>query len=220
MSANRWGTGSERAADAAGLTAGVVTLAVVYAVVGLILLGDVLGEPPLANAVALPGGLAVGLAVGLVVRRSLLGARPASALAVTVAAAGVAYLSVGGPLGVYASVAASPLRDLFVTVGVALVAAVAFAVAVYRYLQRPDGGLRLGALRSLGAAVFGLAGGLASALVVFVALTEALDPYIWPVVIVSGPVAIGAGLFGAVLAYRWAADERHADRDHEFGTRP
>ncbi|MFB6171274.1 MAG: hypothetical protein ABEJ23_01990 [Haloarculaceae archaeon] len=188
--------------------AGLLTAVVVYVVVGSVLFARLLEEAVLANAIALPGGLALGAGVGVTARRVLLGERLASPLAIAVATGGAAYVAVGGPLGVYASVSASPFRDLALTVGVALAVAVGVAGPVYRHLYARTGGVRPGAARSLAAVVAGVTAGVVGALGVLLALTAALDPYVWPAVFVSGPLAIVGGLVVGILLYRWVARGR------------
>lgn len=183
------------------LLVGLLVVAVVMEVVGTWLFTRTFEQGPLSIVVAGPGAVAVGAGVGLLTRRLLRHREPTvTAGAAALALAGGAHLAVGGAAGVYADVANSPFRDLVLATVLGLSAGVVTALAVYRHLtdreDRPD------AVRGLLAVLAGLVAGIGGAAVLFVGLTAALDPYIWPAPIVTGPVAVVAGLVLAIVVYR------------------
>lgn len=195
--------------EVVGIVAGLATIALLMEVVGTQLFTRALEQGPLSIVVVFPGALAVGASAALVTRRLLRGDDPkVTASAAALGLAGVTHIAVGGVAGVYSDVANSPFRDLVIATGLGLVAGVFTAVLVYRRLTSRDD--RPNAIRGLVAVLAAIVAGIGGAVALFVSLTAALDPYIWPAPIVTGPVAIVAGFIFAVLAYRsvsqWGAN--------------
>jgi drug/metabolite transporter (DMT)-like permease len=203
-----WTTSRGWTADVAALAAGVVTALLVTELVGTVLFTRTFEQGPLAVAVASPAALAAGIGVGLLVRRALSGGERHSPTGVALLLGSAAFIAVGGAFGVYADVSASPFRDLVMSALLGLGAGAAVAAGTYRHLdirERPER-----ALRTLLAAVTAVAAALLGALVLFVVLTTLLDPHIWPAPIVTGPVALVAGLVFGVVAYRAVAGRTDA----------
>jgi hypothetical protein len=196
--------------DAAGGLAGLVVVVLLGTLVGNQLFTRLFEQGPLAITIAFPGAVAVGAGVAVATRRLLRGEVPAvTATAAALAAAGGAHLTAGGIVGVYVDVANSSFQDLLLATTIGLAAGVVAGTGVYRHLSAPED--RPTAVRSVVGLLVGLVAGLGGAVVLFVALTTALDPYIWPATLLTLPVAIVAGLVFAVVSYRlvvrWRADE-------------
>jgi putative flippase GtrA len=200
-------------AETVAVVAGLAVVALLLELVGARLFTQTFHEGPLSISIAFPGSLVVGIAVAMSVRRLVRDQHPTvPTAAIALALGGVAYMAVGGATGVYASVSASPFRDLFITVALAFVAGIVVAVAVSRHLTARDD--RPAARRSLLAVLAGVLVGVGGGLAILLGLTALLDPYIWPSVFVSGPVGIVAGFVLAVVVYRYVSNRGDATAEH------
>ena len=187
--------------DVVGGLTGLVVVVLLGTLVGNQLFTRLFEQGPLAVTVAFPGAVAVGAGVAVATRRLLRGTQPAvTATAAALAAAGGAHLAAGGVVGVYVDVSNSPFSDLLLATGIGLAAGVVAGTGVYRHLSTPED--RPTAVRSVLGLLVGLVAGFGGAVVLFLALTAALNPYIWPATLFTLPVAIVAGLVFAVVSYR------------------
>jgi hypothetical protein len=200
-------------ADGVAVITGLALVALLLELVGARLFTQTLHEGPLSISIAFPGSLVVGIATAMTVRRLVRGQHPTvPAASIALALGGVTYIVVGGAAGVYASVSASPFRDLVVTVALAFVAGVVVAVAVSRHLTARDD--RAAARRSLLAVLAGVLVGVGGGFAILVGLTALLDPHIWPAIFVSGPVGIVAGFVLAVVTYRYVTTRGVPPAEH------